>query len=90
MWPPGTLSLAAILVACGCDGRFRRRGGPIEYETISGRVIDGYVADALVCLDLSVNGSCDPQDIQVRSDATWVVTLCRVSEGFDGAADRPK
>jgi hypothetical protein len=77
------LSLAAILVACGGDDGSGGAAAPIEYETISGRVIDGYVADALVCLDLSVNGSCDPQDIQVRSDATGSYAL-RVPKGLTG------
>jgi hypothetical protein len=77
------VSLAAILVACGGDDGAGGSATPIEYETVSGRVIDGYVADALVCLDLPASGACDPHDIQARSDATGSYAL-RVPKGLTG------
>ena len=77
------LSLAAILLACGGDDGSGGSAAPIEYETVSGRVIDGYVADALVCLDLPTSGACDPHDLQVRSDATGSYAL-RVPKGLTG------
>jgi hypothetical protein len=40
-----------------------------EPETIKGRVIDGYIEGAVVCLDVNRNGRCDGSEAQVYSDA---------------------
>ena len=40
-----------------------------EPEIVKGRVIDGYVEKALVCLDLNRNGRCDGTEPQAYSDA---------------------
>jgi hypothetical protein len=62
--------LASLLAACGGGG-----GGSIEQETITGKVIDGYVANAIVCIDLNQNGRCDSDEPQTRSDAAGVYQL---------------
>jgi len=44
-------------------------------ETITGRVIDGYVVGALVCHDANRNGHCDPGESQGYSDAMGAYQL---------------
>ena len=46
-------------------------------ETIQGRVIDGYISGAIVCLDVSRNGRCEAGEQQTLSDATggYVLTV---------------
>jgi hypothetical protein len=46
-----------------------------EQENISGRVIDGYIEEARVCLDRNRNGRCDAGEAQVYSDATGAYRL---------------
>jgi hypothetical protein len=46
-----------------------------EPETINGRVIDGTIEGALVCLDVDRNGRCDAGEAQVKSDAMGVYQL---------------
>jgi hypothetical protein len=70
-----TLALAgALLTACGGGG-----GGsspaPFEQETITGKVIDGYVSDATVCIDLNANGHCDSNEAQTLSGDGGTYTL---------------
>ncbi len=47
----------------------------VEPEIIKGRVIDGYIEGALVCLDDNRNGRCDESEPQVYSDAAGVYQL---------------
>ncbi len=61
-------AFALLLTRCG-------GGGTVEQETISGKVIDGYVANALVCIDLNGNGRCDSDDPQTRSDSSGTYRL---------------
>ncbi|MCP5334930.1 MAG: hypothetical protein H7A08_04470 [Oceanospirillaceae bacterium] len=42
---------------------------------IQGQLVDPYVADALVCLDISDNGACDSGEPKTRSDANGVFTF---------------
>ncbi|NBW51829.1 MAG: hypothetical protein EBR49_17410 [Betaproteobacteria bacterium] len=49
-----TGGLAALLVACGGGG-----GGSSAPGAFSGKVIDGYIVGATVCLDLNSNTKCD-------------------------------
>ncbi len=48
---------------------------PIELETISGRVVDGYVEGALVCHDANRSGRCDAGEAQSTTDAAGTYTL---------------
>ena len=59
------LAITAVLASCGgSDG-----GAPIETEMIAGRVLDGTIEGATVCIDLDANGRCDPAESQVRTNA---------------------
>jgi hypothetical protein len=65
-----SVCVAGLLAACGGGGG----GGsgsttPIEYQTIAGKVIDGAISGALVCLDSNGNGRCDGSEPQARSAA---------------------
>ena len=48
---------------------------PVQEETITGRVFDGAIEKALVCLDLNRNGRCDESEAQAYSDAAGVYQL---------------
>ncbi len=52
--------ICSLIAACGSD--------PIEQEVITGKVIDGYVSGAIVCLDGDGNGRCDEGEPQALSD----------------------
>jgi hypothetical protein len=66
------LTAAFLLVAgCGGDGSVE----VVEQEVIQGRVIDGYLAGALVCLDANASGRCDPGEAQALTDAAGAFRL---------------
>ena len=46
-----------------------------EPDIVKGRVIDGYVEAALVCIDLNRNGRCDGNEAQVYTDAAGAYQL---------------
>ncbi len=48
---------------------------PAEPDVVKGRVIDGYVEAALVCIDLNRNGRCDGNEPQAYSDAAGAYQL---------------
>lgn len=60
------LAASALLVwsIASCGG-----GASAPAEIISGKVIDGNIANALVCIDLNLNGQCDETEPQTRTDA---------------------
>ena len=61
------VAVAATFAACGGSDEpttFQ------EWTQVSGAVIDGHIANALVCVDLNVNGRCDGGEPQTRSDAS--------------------
>lgn len=72
------LSIATALAACGGGGD----SGPAQPSTgggttpspptpaVTGKVIDGYLAGATVCLDLNNNGACDSGEPSAITDAT--------------------
>ncbi|KVG12483.1 hypothetical protein [Burkholderia thailandensis] len=71
------LSIAAALAACGGGGDSSpsqsSAGGTTPTTptpTVTGKAIDGYLADATVCLDLNNNGACDSGEPSAVSDAT--------------------
>lgn len=60
-----SLSLvAAALSACGGGG-----GGGGSVTSVSGRVVDGYIGGAIVCLDENNNWQCDAGELSTRSEA---------------------
>lgn len=68
-----SLLASAILVACGGGGG----GGttPSGGGSISGKVIDGYIQGATVCLDLNQNNSCDTGEPSTTTSANGSYTL---------------
>lgn len=66
-----TLSAFALVTACGGGGG----GSGGSPSTISGRVIDGYIENALVCLDVNNNLRCDPGEPEGRTDSEGRYTL---------------
>jgi hypothetical protein len=54
-------SLAVLLTACG--------GGGVNGVSITGRVADGYINGAVVCLDVNDNKSCDSNEPSATSGA---------------------
>ena len=54
---------------CVWDGRWGGVRRVLEPAGYKGRVLDGRIEGALVCIDLNRNGRCDPGEVQARSDA---------------------
>ncbi len=59
------------MVACGGGGGTTPSGG----GSISGKVIDGYIQGATVCLDLNQNNSCDTGEPSTTTSANGSYTL---------------
>lgn len=59
----GLSLIAAALSACGGGGG----GGSVT--SVSGRVVDGYIGGAIVCVDENNNWQCDAGEISTRSEA---------------------
>jgi hypothetical protein len=57
-----------VLVACG-------GGDDGAVQVIQGMVIDGYVGEAVVCLDANANGRCEEGEARTVSDATGTYQL---------------
>lgn len=60
---------AALLTACGGGGGGGNSG------PLSGRVIDGYIEGAKVCLDINSNGTCDMGEPSATTDSGGKYTL---------------
>ena len=73
------LIVTITLVGCGSGGKDAKSTSDatdalgITYSgkgiTITGKVIDGYLQDALVCVDANENGRCDNTDPHSRTDS---------------------
>ena len=67
-------SIAATLILAGCGGGTTNSANsvvnntPKETRTVAGKVIDGYIKNADVCLDLNNNDQIDPNEPQAKSD----------------------
>ncbi len=67
------LSGAAMLVLAGCGGGSSTPAATsVDIATI---VIDGAIENALVCVDSNVNGRCDTDEVQARTNAAGRATL---------------
>jgi trimeric autotransporter adhesin len=74
------LGIAIILGAAGCGGGGGggavAPGAPASTTTnVSTTVIDGALKNAVVCMDVNLNGLCDAGEVQGRTDAAGNVTL---------------
>ena len=74
-----TLALAgaalATLAGCGGGGGGGGAAPPPATTSVSSKVMDGVVRNALVCVDKNLNGACDAGETSDRTDATGNVTL---------------
>jgi len=69
--PLAIAALCAAMAACG--GGNDEQASP--QSTIQGKVIDGYISGAIVCLDVSGNGRCDAGEVRAVSEATGAYEL---------------
>lgn len=69
------VSFCAMLAACSGAGGGDSGNDDGPPSTIQGVVFDGYIANALVCLDTNRNGRCDGGEPQARSDAAGAFAL---------------
>lgn len=71
---------AALVTLAGCGGS---SGGdatadaPVvpAYTSVTTTVLDGAIQNALVCLDKNVNGNCDADEVQGKTDAAGKVSF---------------
>lgn len=78
------IGLTAALAACGGGGGSTDVPQEPTVTTLAGKVIDGYVSGATVCLDLNANQACDPAEPSTTSGAGGAYSL--VTTGLDAAA----
>lgn len=70
------LAGAALATLAGCGGGGGGGAAPPPTTTsLTTKVIDGVVRNALVCVDKNLNGACDASETSGRTDATGNVTL---------------
>ena len=71
------LAIGFLLAACGSDSNTTTNEKPIEplRYTVSGKVVDGYLKNAKVCLDANDNFVCDTNEPSALTDAsgTYIV-----------------
>ncbi len=68
------MAAAVALGMAGCGG-----GGDSEPTTsVSGVVVDGYLAGATVCLDVNANGKCDTGEASATTNASGAFTITGV------------
>jgi hypothetical protein len=63
------ITLCWLIASCGGGSGGGGESGPVQQELVKGRVIDGYIEGALVCIDLNGNGRCDGSEAQTLSGA---------------------
>ena len=82
--------LLFLLLFIGCGGGGGSDGGspesttPIVYTDVNGQLVDGYIKNAIVCLDSNLNGLCDSDEKTTVSDdnGTFVFTKIEKSDKF--------
>lgn len=77
----GLTTLVAALAACGGGGS---GGVTSTVNNLSGRIVDGYIGGATVCLDLNSNLACDPGEPQTISAVDGSYTLPTYNGSIDG------
>ena len=65
----------ALLSACGGGGDDSPPSPLVTTTNVTTTAIDGVLRNALVCLDKNVNGKCELDEVQGRTDAAGSVTL---------------
>ena len=80
-----SLLAAAALAGCGGGGSADGAGAPAApaVATLSGKVIDGYVANAAVCLDLNRDQICSADEPSATSNADGSFDLSLVGLTID-------
>ena len=73
------VAAACLLSACG--------GGGVTGQSVGGRVMDGYLVGATVCLDANVNGACDTDEVSAVTTAGGRFSF-KVLDGVDLATAR--
>jgi hypothetical protein len=68
------LAITALLASCGGGGDSASLP-PVETEVIAGRVFDGTITGAIVCIDLNGNGRCDQGESRASTDAAGKFSL---------------
>jgi hypothetical protein len=66
-WAVTSAVASAVLVACG--------GGGTTGQALTGKVMDGYITGAVVCLDVNNNGVCNSGEPQAETTAGGAYTL---------------
>jgi len=62
-----SLVVAVGLLLGGCGGG--SSSSPAATATINGKAIDGYIRDALACIDINYNGNCDSDEPNATTDS---------------------
>ena len=62
-----------LLIGCGSGGS--NSNSNTQTKTINGKVIDGYVKNATVCIDTNKNLKCDSNEIKTKTDKNGNYTL---------------
>ncbi len=69
------IAAAALVIGCGGSGGGGTAAPAAETTPVAVQVIDGAIANAVVCLDVNANGSCDSGEPTGRTDTAGKVTL---------------
>lgn len=73
--------LAAMLAAAGCSNTTNTSAGEdVATASLTGKVADGYLVGAKVCLDLNENSACDDAEPSTDSTAGGAFTLEGVTQ----------
>lgn len=72
--------LSALLAATGCSNTSNTSASDVATASLSGKVADGYLVGAKVCLDLNENSVCDDNEPSTDSTDGGVFTLEGVTQ----------
>jgi hypothetical protein len=80
------IALSAIFIAslAACGGGGGGGSTAVSGAALSGKVIDGPIAGATVCLDVNSNNACDTGEPTATTDATGNYTLPSYTDSTDG------
>jgi kexin len=76
--------LLFLLLFIGCGGGGGSDEGspepttPIVYTEVNGQLVDGYIKNAIVCLDINLNGLCDSDEKTTLSDDNGNFTFIKI------------
>ncbi|CZF78085.1 hypothetical protein GCE9029_00610 [Grimontia celer] len=81
-------AIAISLAACGSDSSSSSDSGSTTEPTttsLSGKAADGYLQDALVCLDINLNKACDSDEPSATTDENGAFSLEATKTQIDSA-----